>query len=264
MKQFFLSRYFIRTVAAILLLAAVGLESMQAVKATGSTSISTPSVTVTVNPDGAYTIVSKTPAWTFGGTIGHSLTNIKMQSGSDHIGSYQEIVCNYQDGNKSSRGAGIRAYNAKPIVLFTDSYLSATPNNSPFPRLSTYPATPYHLSYSGIFAQATFSNFGFDSPWLFFDAHENTFVLSPASDFMVATTAKARDGSISSGITPVINTLPAGFAHKTFLVIGQGFSKVEQMWGRAMTDLQGKVRPANDANPTLDKLGYWTDHGATY
>ena len=31
-----------------------------------------------------------------------------------------------------------------------------------------------------------------------------------------------------------------------------------------MTDLQGKTRPANDADPTLNYLGYWTDNGATY
>ena len=264
MKQLFLSQHLVRIVIAFLLLAAVGLETTQVAKATGSTSISTPYITVTVNPDGAYTIVSTTPAWTFGGNIGHSLSNINVQTGNDHIGSYQEIVCNYNDGNGSSRGAGIRTYNAKPIVVFTDSYLSNTPNKSPFPRLSTYPGTPYHLTYSGIFAQATFTNFGFDSPWLYFDARGNTFALSPASDFMVASTTKARDGSISSGITSVITTLPTGFAHKTFLVIGQGFSNIEQMWGRAMTDLQGKVRPANDADPTLNQLGYWTDNGASY
>jgi hypothetical protein len=30
------------------------------------------------------------------------------------------------------------------------------------------------------------------------------------------------------------------------------------------SDLHNKTRPANDADPTLNTLGYWTDHGATY
>jgi hypothetical protein len=184
--------------------------------------------------------------------------------GSDNIGSYQEIDFNYVDKNAASRGGGIRSYINKPIAMFIDSYLSASTNNAPFPHLTAYPGNLYHLTYSGIFAQGTFTKFGFDSPWLFFDAQENTFVLSPASDFMVASTTKAKDGSISSGITDVITALPAGFTHQTFLVVGQGMNAVEQMWGHAMTDLHNKTRPANDADPTLNTLGYWTDHGTTY
>lgn len=249
---------------ATFLLSSVCFGTHNLVKAASPISISSPYITVTVYPGGAYTIVSQTPAWTFGGGIHQTLTNLAVNTGSDNIGSYQEIDFNYQDKNGASRGGGIRAYNSKPVVLFIDSYLSATTNSAPFPHLATYPANLYHLTYSGIFAQETFTNFGFDSPWLFFDAQGNTFVLSPASDFMVARTTKALDGSISSGITGVITALPAGFTHKTFLVVGQGITPVEQMWGKAMTDLQGKVRPPNDADPTLNYLGYWTDHGATY
>jgi hypothetical protein len=216
------------------------------------------------NVTGAYTLVSQTPAWTFGGSVGQTLTNLAVNTGRDKIGSYQEIDFNYVDKNAASRGGGIRAYNNKPIAMFIDSYLSASANNAPFPHLTTYPGNLYHLTYSGIFAQEKFTHFGYDSPWLFFDAQEHTFVLSPASDFMVASTKMALNGSISSGITSVITTLPTGFKHKTFLVVGQGFNKVEQMWGHAMTDLQGKSRTANDADQTLNYLGYWTDHGATY
>ena len=81
---------------------------------------------------------------------------------------------------------------------------------------------------------------------------------------MIASTKQARDGSISSGITSAIPTLPQGFTHKTFLAIGQGINATDEMWGHAITDLQGKTRPANDADATLNYLGYWTDHGAAY
>ena len=76
------------------------------------------SIKVSVNALGAYTITSQTPAWTFGGNIGHILTDITVHSGSDTIGIYREIDFTYQAG--ASRGGSIRAYEKKPIVLFTD------------------------------------------------------------------------------------------------------------------------------------------------
>src|SRR5205807_599208 len=190
-------------------LSAIGLGFLTTVKARADASISSPYITVTVKPSGAYTIVAKTPAWTFGGNIGQTLTNIITTTGSDRIGSYQEIDFNYRDKNASSRVGGIRTYNGKPIALFIDTYLSpSSPNNAPFPHLKTYPGNLYHLTYSDIFAHPTFANFGADSPWVYFDSHENAFMLSPASNFMITNTTKGTDGSISSGITSVITGLP--------------------------------------------------------
>jgi hypothetical protein len=99
---------------------------------------------------------------------------------------------------------------------------------------------------------------------VYFDGQGNTFLLSPASNFMITSTAKAGNGAIASGITSTITTLPAGFVHQTYLVIGQGINTTLQTWGHAMTNLQGKIRPANDDGVTLNTLGYWTDHGASY
>jgi hypothetical protein len=48
------------------------------------------------------------------------------------------------------------------------------------------------------------------------------------------------------------------------LVVGQGINNTFQIWGHAMTNLQGKTRPANDVGVMLNTLDYWTDHGATY
>jgi len=264
MRQIFSTRQTVCLILMTILLSTVGLGSPSVVKATSKASVSSQYITVSIDPGGTYTVVSQTPAWTFGGNIGRTLTNIVTNTGSDTLGSYQEIVFNYQDHSGSSRGGGIRTYDSKPIVLFTDNFLSASPNASPFPKLTTYPANLYHLTYKGTHAPATFSNFGADSPWMYFDTQENTFILSPASDFMIASTTRELNGSISSGITSAISTLPAGFAHRTFLVIGQGINATDEIWGHAMTSLQGKTRPTNDADPTLNYLGYWTDHGASY
>jgi hypothetical protein len=48
------------------------------------------------------------------------------------------------------------------------------------------------------------------------------------------------------------------------LVVSPGIGQTYQIWGQAMTDLEGKVRPANDADPILKYIGYITDHKMAY
>src|SRR6266487_3174489 len=229
---------------------------------TGVTFTSPAGVSVLVTSGGAYSIRALSPAWTFGGNIGKSLANTTVHAGKDHIGSYQEITFTYQAS--TARSGAIRVYDSKPVVLFTDTYLSAGSNSDPFPRLTQYPLHLQHLTYSGTFAHYSFRTMGYDSPWLFFDTRGNSFMLSPAANFMLASTQREPDGSIASGINAAIPLLPQGFTQRTFLVIGSGINATFETWGHAMTDLQGKDRPANDANIPLDFLGYWTDAGATY
>jgi hypothetical protein len=72
------------------------------------------------------------------------------------------------------------------------------------------------------------------------------------------------DGGLSSGIDAGVSSLPAGYTHQTLLVAGTGPNRLFETWGAAMTALHAKSRPANDADLTLEKLGYWTDNGAIY
>lgn len=266
MKRHHLSRPFWHCIFVALLLLGIGLGSKAFVHASTPpfVAISSPYLSITVNPQGTYSITSQSPAWTFSGKVKHLLNDIKANTGIDGIGSYQEIDFTYVDSNSASRGGGIRVYNAKPIALFVDRYLSTTLNDEPFPLLSSYPSNLYHMNYQFAFAQHTFTEFAADSPWLYFDRLGNSFILSPASNFMITSTTMLPDGSIGSGINPTITTLPTGFVHQTFLVVGQGINNTLQMWGNAMTDLQGKTRPANDDGAVLNTLGYWTDHGGTY
>jgi len=102
----------------------------------------------------------------------------------------------------------------------------------------------------------------------FFDDARSTFILSPASDFLISATTRASSQSQSqetaSGIDSRITTLPEGFAHSTILVVEQGINRAFETWGGALARLQGKAQVANDAEPILAKVGYWTDNGATY
>lgn len=245
------------------------LMSVLSMKASAATiSKSSAGITVTVDPNGRYDIAVSNPAWTFGGNIGRPLTNIAVTTGTDNVGDYDETSFDYSVGasaaDDSSRHAGIRAYHIKPVVLFTLQYLNEASNTEPFPVLQTYPQDLFHLTYRGIFGHYDFSQFGTDSSWTFFDASANTFILSPASDFMIAKTAFGPSQEIFSGIDGRIASLPQGFTHQTLLTVGNGINSTFEIWGRAMTDLQGKVRPASDADVSLAYLGYWTDNGAVY
>jgi len=241
----------------------------------GATSVSTPSgscsttairsssgIDASLDSCGAYQITEPSLAWTFGGNLGQIPTNLLVNMGTDGIGAYSEINFNYFQGGP--RTGFIRVYENELTVLFKIEYVQAANNSSPFPTFATYPQKLRHLAYQGAFGLFTFGSLASDSPWVFFDSSGNTFVLSPASDFMVASTVQGTGGSIASGISSQITSVPAGFSYQTLLVMGQGINSTYETWGQAMTKLQGKVRPANDADPSLKYLGYWTDNGAAY
>jgi hypothetical protein len=224
-------------------------------------------LSVGVASNGTYVITSTDPAWTFAGSVG-TLSSLATNSGTDNIGSYSEINLGYNA--TVGHLAGIRLYDGKPVVLFSDTALANGPNDLAFPRLATYPSSLYHISYGGgsalyggIFGVYSFSTFDSDSPWLFFDTNYNSFVLSPATNYMIASDV-LQSGSLSCGIDSAITQLPAGFTHRAVLVVQKGINRTYDTWGGALTSLAGKVCPANDTGVDLQKLGYWTDNKATY
>jgi hypothetical protein len=216
----------------------------------------------TFGPDGEYVISTGIADWKFGGSLGQPPTAIVVKEGSDSVAAYQEIVVDYvQEGSKQ---ASIRVYSGKPVVLFNVTYSHAAANIAAFPTLSSYPETAYHVSYRGEFGKYSFRKLGVDSPWVFFDGARNTFILSPASDFLISATTRSSSREIASGIDSRIATLPEGFAHSTILVVEEGINRAFETWGSALARLQGKAQGANDADPILAKVGYWTDNGAAY
>jgi hypothetical protein len=218
-------------------------------------------IKVTFEPDGRYAISTGIAGWTFGGSIDQPVAAV-VREGTDRIAAYQEIVADYeQEGLKQ---ASIRLYSGMPVVLFSIKYLQPASNTAAFPKLASYPKTRYHVSYRGQFGTYSFSKFGVDSPWVFFDSAHHAFILSPASDFLVSATTRNSSGEIASGIDSRIATLPAGFTHSTVLVVEDGINRAFDTWGSVLTKLGGKAQPHDRDDPILSKLGYWTDNGATY
>ena len=251
------------TSKSLLWIAQLGLAIVLCSPARAQTTIANSAgTTVTVWPNGIYTISFSTPAWTFGGSLAQSLINLATNGSADNIGAYSEITFGYTAS--VGHAAGIRLYQFKPVVLFSDTSLATTPNDLAFPHLTNYPAALNYVSYGTTFGIYSFNTLYNDSPWLFFDTDFNSFVVSPATNYMIAYDVQNGDGSISCGIDPAIGQLPANFTQRTILVAQPGINQTFATWGAALTSLSGKRLPANDAAVELNKLGYWTDNGATY
>jgi hypothetical protein len=115
------------------------------------------------------------------------------------------------------------------------------------------------------FSPHVFNWSGINGPLLSYDAQANAFLLSAGSNFLVTTTQVNSSGALVAGInTSNISNLPQGFTHKTMLVVSPGIAQTYQIWGQALTDMNGKVRPANDADAVLKYIGYITDHRMAY
>lgn len=219
-------------------------------------------LTVTVESSGAYNITVRNPAWRFAGKVGYPVANIYAESGSDVLGPYNEVSFDFQ--SDAPRHAAIRAYFNQKSVLFSVTTPSGAPNTFSFPAFAQYPGGVTHIAYDGMFGYPTFYAYAEGSPWIFFDSDANTFVVSSVTHSMVASSTWGPGGELSSGISTKIAQLPPGFTHQTVLVIDSGINRAFETWGHTLTDLNGKTRPANDADTSLNLLGYWTDAGSTY
>ena len=217
---------------------------------------------VTVTPTGSFSITVHDPAWQFGGSVGYPLANLATISSVDAAGHYSEISFDFQAD--VARHGAIRAYWNRTAVLFTLTAPAGASNGFSFPNIHTYPTGLNHIAYSGVFANPTFSALPEEGPWAFFDSSANTFVISPAANFMTASTSMRSDGTIVSGIDSGVVSLPQGFTHQTLLVAGKGINDTFTAWGATLVSLLGKAAVANDADQSLRSLGYWTDNGANY
>ena len=214
-------------------------------------------LTVSVYSNGSYRVTAPEYGWIFGGALGRTIKNVNVSNGTDLAGAWQEIEFNYEPARSSS----IRLYDSQGTVLFSTKYGAVSRNNDPFPRFTSFPRGLSTFSYSTLWSYK-FGVLNRNSPWLLFDPQAKAILLSPAANFMTAVSQVASDGAIEATIDGRINTLPAGFVHRTILALAPGINAAFDQWGRTLTSLSGKARPANDAVTLLNQLSYWTDAGS--
>lgn len=217
---------------------------------------------VTMKADGSYELDFPAAGWKLEGKLPGATGNLRESAGSDRMGAYHEISSSYLNG---ARAAEIRVYETQPLVLFQDEWKTAGANATPFPDFQRLPEDASRFSFrQENFGPYEFGKLGPEGPWTFFDKQDHAMILSPADHFLVSTMEEQPDGTAASGIVPAIQQMPAGFVHGTLIAAGTGINRIFSVWGSALLALGGKQRPANDANVTLAKLGYWTDNRTTY
>lgn len=185
--------------------------------------------------------------------------------GKDAIGKYVQTTVRLQ-----SQGVPlteqIRRYQDRPIYLFSVTY--EAPASKPvaaFPDFDHLPGKFHILSFGdSAFAPPQFKASDSGSPWLIFDDADNAFMISPASHYLIQTVGGDSHGHIVGKLRNAVEGIPAGFTQQTLVAYGHGINRTWSEWGRALTDLEGVARPANDADDGLKYLGYWTDNGTYY
>jgi hypothetical protein len=221
-------------------------------------------IVLSIEGDGSFEVTSRVPAWQFGGNVGSPVGNVLLRHGRDLAGDYQEIKFKYKPSETAVRLGTIRVYDRRPVVVFKLKFLTPGKTSEPFVSISSYPHNLHHLTYTSTFGGFSFEQFGTDGPWVLFDDQANTFIFSPASHYMNAALSFGPNHELVSALSADNEEIPVGFVAMSALVIAPGINCAFDIWGRFLTDLTGKKRPANDADFTLKYLGYWTDHGARY
>lgn len=219
-------------------------------------------VNVWVDPSGAYGLYTDCPLWIFEGNLGQSVTPA-VTVGADVLGSYDNISFTYGGGQYEG---SFRLYQNRPVVLCQTTCLTNGTDRlfGSFPSFTAYPSYLYAHGYKGLWGWMQFdrTQIGTDSPAIFYDKNNFACMISPASNFMDAWTSYG--DTLQCGLQPYVTNIPQDYTHSVMLAFDQGINQTFDTWGQAMTDLQGKVRPANDADKGLKYLGYWTDNGAVY
>ena len=246
----------------VLSILSLGLSSIASAETLASPS---GDLTVTIEKEGAYRISSKGTGWSFGGNLPSPAQGISVGKNKDEAGGYQQLSFKFTDRDRPMTGF-VRLYDKEELILFSQTLIRASVEPpSPFPNFTAFPRDLFQFSY----LDHTFSPPRFDlernaGPWLLFDQQYHSFILSPASHFLVACMAGDGKSQLACGFNRNLRNIPAGFTHSSILVLTQGINHAFDLWGTALTDWEGKRRRPNDADMILKYLGYWTDNGAAY
>ncbi len=186
-------------------------------------------------------------------------------TGQDRLGGYQELSFRFQDPAGPMAGR-IRIYGDRALALFQQGALADLAQAPlPFPDFHAVPRGLSPFSYQEeTFAPPKFGLEPGSNAWLLFNAQGRSLILSPASHFFTASMLGDGRARLAVGFSPTLTQVPGGFTQDSLLAFAPGINAAWDLWGRAMTDLQGKVRPANDADTVLKYFGYWTDAESAY
>jgi hypothetical protein len=134
-----------------------------------------------------------------------------------------------------------------------------------FPNFTTFPRGLRTFSYQDItFAPYTFGLADTSTPWLFFDDRARSFILSPASNFMVAKMVGDGKSAIGASLNQRLGKVPKGLRQDSLLVFGQGIGRTWDRWGETLREFYRRPAATPASDVIVRTFGYWTDNGADY
>ncbi|XP_061187986.1 uncharacterized protein LOC133196052 [Saccostrea echinata] len=103
-------------------------------------------------------------------------------------------------------------------------------------------------------------------PLVIFDKEANTLIISPLTEFMVASNWHDKEvgGNIYWGIMGGVDTVPHHYTYLTIVYYAKGINKAFDGWGKALKKMYGSKENSLAQDLTLHRAGYWTDNGAYY
>jgi len=131
-----------------------------------------------------------------------------------------------------------------------------------FPDFDTVPAGLHSLSHRQLgFAPPVFdSPQEVSTPWLLFDGSGHALIVSPASDFFLASMLGDAKTRIAVGLNSEVGQLPVGFTASALVAAAPDIATAYDVWGAALRGLYRRRPTAPDADATLRYIGELTDN----
>ncbi|GGA16995.1 hypothetical protein [Dyella nitratireducens] len=131
-----------------------------------------------------------------------------------------------------------------------------------FPDFNTVPTGLHSLSHRQLnFAPPVFdSPQDVSTPWVLFDDSGHALIISPASDFFLASMLGDAKTRIAVGLNSEVGELPVGFTATTLVAAAPDIATAYDVWGTALRGLYHRHPAAPDADATLRYIGELTDN----
>lgn len=131
-----------------------------------------------------------------------------------------------------------------------------------FPDFDTVPGGLHSLSHRQLnFAPPVFDSAqDVSTPWVLFDGSGHALIISPASDFFIASMLGDAKTRIAVGLNSEVGQLPVGFTASALVAAAPDIATAYDAWGAALRGLYHRHPTAPDTDATLRYLGELTDN----
>ncbi|MDG2538689.1 hypothetical protein P5Y53_13525 [Dyella jiangningensis] len=188
----------------------------------------------------------------FGGRLPAGASSVRKTAGELHFQLMHGVDATVAPAPKRSNA-----------LVFSWKVVSATPIAPPaFPDFNTVPAGLHSLSHQ----QSNFAPPVFDdpqqvsTPWILFTEAGHTLVVSPASDFFLASMLGDAKTRVAVGLNAEVATVPPGFTSTALVASAPDILAAYRAWGNALRALYHRTPASAEADPILRYIGVLTDN----